>query len=102
MKYCLPLRSNAMSVSPPPGGALKLCTASGTGPGEIGRYVCPPSTEPNQTLRCVPVPVGPLTKTRPCGSTPMSGSPNVWIGSATAGVSNEIAEVAAAAGPAAT
>ena len=43
----------------------------------ITRKVWPPSTDPNQVLRCVPVPVGPLLKTRPCGSTAMSGSPLV-------------------------
>src|SRR4051794_9783252 len=77
-----------MSVSPPPGGALKDCSASGGGPGLMGRKECPASTDPYQTLRWVPVPVGPLTKTRPSGSTPTSGSPNVWMGSTTDGVSN--------------
>src|SRR4051794_6081764 len=86
-----------MSVSPPPGGALKLCIAVGTGPGLIGRKLWPPSTEPNQTLRCVPVPVGPLTKTRSLESTPTSGSPNVWIGSTTEGVSKRIGAAAAGA-----
>ena len=62
--------------------------ALGGGPGEITRNVRPPSTEPNHVLRCVPVPVGPLTKIRPCGSMPMSGSPFVWIGSTTVGVPN--------------
>src|SRR5437867_4134337 len=90
MKYCLPLRSKLMSVSPPPGGASVPRSALGGGPGEMVRKVWPPSTEPNQTLRCVPVPVGPLTYTRPCGSIPMSGSPNVWIGSTTDGVSKPI------------
>ncbi len=47
-----------------------------------------PSTDPYQTLRWVPVPVGPLTKTRPVGSTPMSGSPAAWIGSTTVGTLN--------------
>ena len=72
-------------------------SALGGGPGEMVRKLWPPSTEPNQTLRCVPVPVGPLTKTRPCGSTPISGSPNVWIGSAIDGVSKAMPPVAAAA-----
>src|SRR3954454_23718692 len=89
-----------MSVSPPPGGALKLCIPLGTGPGLIGRKLWPASTEPYQTLRCVPVPVGPLAKTRPSGSTPTDGSPNVWVGATTAGVSKEIG--AAKAGTAAT
>src|SRR3954462_14893913 len=79
-----------MSVSPPPGGAWKLWMALGGGPGLIGRNECPASTDPYQTLRCVPVPVGPLAKTRPSGSTPTDGSPKVWIGSTTAGVSKEI------------
>src|SRR3954453_10444300 len=74
--------------------------ALGGGPGLIGRNECPASTEPYQTLRCVPVPVGPLAKTRPSGSTPTDGSPKVWIGSTTAGVSKEIG--AAKAGTAAT
>jgi len=41
-------------------------------------------------LRCVPVPVGPLTKTLPRESIPMSGSPNVWMGSTIVGVPNVI------------
>ena len=52
-----------------------LWIAVGGAPGVITRYVWPPSTEPFHTLRCVPVPVGPLTNTRPAGSMPMSGSP---------------------------
>src|SRR4051794_22578323 len=64
--------------------------ALGGGPGLIGRNECPASTDPYQTLRCVPVPVGPLAKTRPSGSTPTDGSPKVWIGSTTAGVSKPI------------
>src|SRR3954470_1727592 len=79
-----------MSVSPPPGGAWKLWMALGGGPGLIGRNECPASTDPYQTLRCVPVPVGPLAKTRPSGSTPTDGSPKVWIGSTTTGVSKPI------------
>src|SRR3954466_12106459 len=79
-----------MSVSPPPGGAWKLWRALGGGPGLIGRNECPASTDPYQTLRCVPVPVGPLAKTRPSGSTPTDGSPKGWIGSTTAGVSKPI------------
>ena len=51
--------------------------AVGAGPGVMIRKVWPRSTEPNQVLRCVPVPVGPLLKTRPCGSTARSGSPLV-------------------------
>ena len=77
MKYCLPLRSKLMSVSPPPGGSIKPVSALGGGPGEITLKVWPLSTDPNQVLRWVPVPVGPLTKTRPWGSMPMSGSPFV-------------------------
>src|SRR6266571_1649873 len=88
VKYCLPVWSNAMSVSPPPGGSMIPEMALGGGPGEITRNVRPPSTEANQVLRWVPVPVGPLTNTRPCGSIPMSGSPLVWIGSTTVGVPN--------------
>ena len=65
-------------------------SALGGGPGEIGRKVRPPSTEPSHMLRCVPVPVGPLTKTRPRESIPMSGSPNVWMGSTIVGVPNVI------------
>src|SRR6266513_273007 len=84
MKYCLAPRSKLMSVSPPPGGSIKPAIALGGAPGEITRKVWPLSTDPNQVLRCVPVPVGPLTKTRPCGSIPISGSPLVWIGSTTA------------------
>src|SRR3954468_8655822 len=79
-----------MSVSPPPGGAWKLWIALGGGPGLIGRNEWPASTDPYQTLRCVPVPVGPLAKTRPSGATPTDGSPNVWIGSTTTGVSKPI------------
>src|SRR3954452_14901464 len=85
VKYCLAERSKAMSVSPPPGGAWKLWMALGGGPGLIGRNECPASTDPYQTLRCVPVPVGPLAKTRPSGSTPTDGSPKVWIGATTTG-----------------
>ena len=44
---------------------------------DMTRKVWPPSTEPNHVLRWVPVPVGPLLKTRPCGSIAMSGSPLV-------------------------
>src|SRR6266436_8703301 len=77
-----------MSVSPPPGGSMMPAIALGGGPGLMIRKVWPRSTDPNQTLRCVPVPVGPLTKTLPKGSIPMSGSPFVWIGSTTAGTSN--------------
>src|SRR5437868_12135386 len=95
MKYCLAARSKLMSVSPPPGGSIKPAIALGGAPGEITRKVWPPSTEPNHTLRCVPVPVGPLTKTRPCGSIPMSGSPKVWIGSTIIGVSNPMLGVIA-------
>src|SRR5947207_4881588 len=79
-----------MSVSPPPGGSSMLWIDVGGAPGVITRNVWPPSTEPSQALRCVPVPVGPLTNTRPCGSTPIVGSPNVWIGSTTDGVSKPI------------
>src|SRR6267378_6561331 len=64
------------------------------------RKVWPPSTEPNHVLRCVPVPVGPLTKTRPCGSMAMSGSPFVWIGSTTVGTWKPIAELEFAVAPA--
>src|SRR3989441_7003157 len=96
MKYCLAPRSKLMSVSPPPGGSIKPAIALGGAPGEITRKVWPLSTEPNQVLRCVPVPVGPLTKTRPCGSVPMSGSPLVWIGSTTAGTSKAIPGAACA------
>ena len=65
-KYCLPLRSNAMSVSPPPGpGAGMPMIAEGTVFCAMTLKVWPPSTEPNQVLRCVPVPVGPLLKMRP-------------------------------------
>src|SRR5438128_3040747 len=96
-KYCLPLRSKLMSVSPPPGGSVNPASALGGGPGEITRNVCPPSTEPNQVLRCVPVPVGPLTKTRPWGSIPMSGSPLVWMGSTTVGTWKVIGAVTLAA-----
>src|SRR5437879_11774207 len=98
-KYCLPLRSKLMSVSPPPGGSVNPASALGGGPGEITRNVFPLSTDPNQVLRCVPVPVGPLTKTRPCGSIPMSGSPLVWIGSTTVGTPNAIPELAAPTDP---
>src|SRR5207244_9764930 len=62
----------------------------GGAPELISRNVWPRSTDPSQTLRCVPVPVGPLTKTRPWGSIAMSGSPFVWMGSTTAGTSNLI------------
>src|SRR4051812_36561489 len=86
-----------MSVSPPPGGAWKLWIALGGGPGLITRNEWPPSTDPYQTLRCVPVPVGPLANTRPSGSTPTSGSPKVWMGSTTAGVSNAIGAAGAGA-----
>src|SRR2546428_1586821 len=65
----------------------------------ITRYVWPPSTEPNQVLRWVPVPVGPLTNTRPKRSTAMSGSPLVWIGETTDGVSNVIGPGAALTDP---
>ena len=51
--------------------------AVGAGPGVMIRNVWPRSTEPNQVLRCVPVPVGPLTKIRPEGSIAISGSPLV-------------------------
>src|SRR5438105_1369657 len=87
-----------MSVSPPPGGSTVPDRALGGGPGEMARNVAPPSTEPNQTLRCVPVPVGPLENTRPCASMPMSGSPNVWMGSTTVGTWNVIFEAAPAVG----
>src|SRR2546430_7181292 len=60
-----------MSVSPPPGGSIMPAIALGGGPGVMIRKVWPPSTDPSQTLRCVPVPVGPLTKTFPKGSIPM-------------------------------
>src|SRR3954447_5290004 len=90
-----------MSVSPPPGGAWKLWMALGGGPGLIGRNECPAWTALYQTLRCVPVPVGPLAKTRPSGSTPTDGSPNVWIGSTTAGVSKPIGAADALAAPSA-
>src|SRR5438105_3375202 len=73
-KYCFPLRSKAMSVSPPPGGSMMPVIAVGAGPGVMIRNVWPRSTEPNQVLRCVPVPVGPLTKIRPEGSIAISGS----------------------------
>src|SRR5438876_6684487 len=61
MKYCLALRSKLRSVSPPPGGSTVPLIELGGGPGEIGRNVWPPSTDPSHMLRCVPVPVGPLT-----------------------------------------
>src|SRR5438105_12587080 len=76
-----------------------LWIAVGTGPGVITRKLWPPSTDPSQALRWVPVPVGPLTNTRPWGSAPIVGSPQVWIGSATAGVSKAICPPFAAAAP---
>ena len=85
-----------MSVSPPPGGSIRPLMAEGGGPGEITRKLWPPSTEPNQVLRWVPVPVGPLTKTRPRASIPMSGSPLVWMASTMVGVSKLIAGAARA------
>ena len=85
-----------MSVSPPPGGSIKPASALGGAPGEITRKVWPLSTDPNQVLRWVPVPVGPLTKTRPCGSIPMSGSPLVWMGSTTTGTPNAMPGAATA------
>src|SRR2546428_5754089 len=88
-----------MSVSPPPGpGALIPMIGSGGFVCAITRNVWPPSTEPNQVLRCVPVPVGPLTKTLPCVSMAISGSPLVWIGSTTLGTPNVIGAEAAAIG----
>src|SRR2546426_10096122 len=88
-----------MSVSPPPGGSVKPASALGGGPGEITRKVWPLWADPNQVLRCVPVPVGPLTKTRPWGSMPMSGSPLVWIGSTTTGVEKAMPGAATAGRP---
>jgi len=44
--------------------------ALGGSPGLMIRKVWPRSTDPNQTLRCVPVPVGPLTKDPPEGINP--------------------------------
>src|SRR4030081_3903757 len=79
-----------MSVSPPPGGSTKLVMLLGGGPGLITRNVRAPSTDPYHVLRWVPVPVGPLTKTRPDGSIAMSGSPLVWMGSTTDGTSKPI------------
>jgi hypothetical protein len=73
-------------------------SALGGGPGETTQNVWPPSTEPYQRLRGVPVPVGPLTKTPPEGSMPMSGSPLVWIGSTRCGVSKPMLWVAYALG----
>ena len=67
-----------------------LWIAVGGAPGVMTRKLAPPSTDPSQALRWVPVPVGPLTNTLPWGSTPIVGSPQVWIGSATVGVSNAI------------
>ena len=65
-KYCLPLRSKLMSVSPPPGpGAGIPVIEDGGSFCAITLKVWPPSTEPNHVLRCVPVPVGPLLKTLP-------------------------------------
>ena len=84
-----------MSVSPPPGpGAGMFVIAVGGVFCAMTRKVWPPSTDPNHVLRWVPVPVGPLTNTRPCGSIAMSGSPLVWIGSTTVGVSKPIDEAA--------
>src|SRR5205823_10842400 len=74
--------------SPPPGGSSMLWTAVGGAPGVMTRKLAPPSTDPSQALRWVPVPVGPLTNTPPDGSIPMLGSPNVWMGSATVGTPN--------------
>src|SRR5207248_10424049 len=88
-----------MSVSPPPGGSIKPVSALGGGPGEITRKVWPLSTDPNQVLRWVPVPVGPLTKTRPCGSMPMTGSQLVWIGPTAVGVEKAMPGGANAGGP---
>src|SRR5256886_381488 len=95
-KYCLPLRSKAMSVSPPPGPGAGMPVAGDAGIFCVmTRKVWPPSTEPNHVLRWVPVPVGPLLKTRPCGSMAISGSPLVWIGSTMVGVSKAIAAASA-------
>src|SRR6266516_4679413 len=85
VKYWWLRWSKAISVSPPPGGSAKLAMLLGGGPGLITRNVCALSTDPYHTLRWVPVPVGPLTKTRPVGSIPMSGSPAAWMGSTTVG-----------------
>jgi len=73
--------------------------AVGTAFCAMTRKEWPPSTEPNQVLRWVPVPVGPLLKTRPCGSIAISGSPLVWIGSTIVGVSKVIALEAASTVP---
>src|SRR5438552_1392267 len=89
----------SMAVSPPTGGSIKPASAPGGGPGEITRKVWLLSTDPNQVLPWVPVPVGPLTKTRPCGSMPMSGSPLVWIGSTTVGVEKAMPGAATAGRP---
>src|SRR5438105_15003492 len=90
VKYCLPLRSKATSVSPPPGGSMMPEIALGGGPGEMTRNVRPPSTEPNHVLRWVPVRVGPLTKIRDCVSKPMYGSPFQWRGCPKAGVPSRL------------
>src|SRR4029077_13665459 len=82
------LWSNLSSVSPPPGGCSVPSRTLGGGPALTSRNDLPPSTDPSHMLRCVPVPVGPLTNTRPRGSTPMSGSRDVWIGSTSVGVEN--------------
>src|SRR5712692_12061597 len=86
-----------MSVLPPPGAGAAVPNAVDAGTFCVmTRNVWPASTDPNQVLRCVPVPVGPLTKTRPCGSIPMSGSPLVWMGSTTTGTPNAMPGAATA------
>src|SRR5436305_15243463 len=78
-----------------------LWIAVGGAPGVMTRKLAPPSTDPSQALRWVPVPVGPLTNSPPDGSTPMLGSPNVGMGSATVGTPDAMeARVAPADGAA--